>query len=146
MFQLINRPWTEPAGSRQKILLPVARHTLAKRRWQGAALDGRDFGFDLETHLHDGDIIFATDAAQYVLAQKPEPILEISADEPEQAARIAWSLGNLHFPVEIRRGTIRVADDPAVRLYLERDRIIFAALSDVFHPLKAVSSGHSHGH
>ncbi len=146
MPHIINRPWSGAASSRQTISLQVDRHTLAKRRWQAAAADGAEFGFDLETPLRDGDIIYATGAAQYVLAQKPETILEVSLGGSSEAARTAWSLGNLHFPVEVRDTTIRVVDDPAVRLYLERDHVPFQAVTDVFRPIKAVSSGHSHGH
>ncbi|HEY0257194.1 MAG TPA: hypothetical protein VGC39_07120, partial [Candidatus Methylacidiphilales bacterium] len=86
------------------------------------------------------------DSAQYVLAQKPEPILEIALGEPRAAARTAWSLGNLHFPIEVCGDSIRVVDDPAVRLFLERDHIHCHAATRVFHPIQAISHGHSHGH
>jgi urease accessory protein len=144
MPQIINRLWPNPALSLKRIPLLVDRYTLAKRRWQSAAADGTDFGFDLETHLHDGDVIFQTETVQYILSQKPETLLEIALGESVQATRIAWSLGNLHFPIEVRDNVIRVIDDPAVRLSLERDHIHFKPISDVFHPIKAV--GHSHGH
>jgi urease accessory protein len=122
------------------------RQALTKRRWHGVADDGTDFGFDLESHLHAGDIIFETETAQYVLSQKPEPLLEVALGGAEAAARTAWSLGNLHFPIEVRRETIRVVDDPAVQLCLERDHTPFKVITDIFHPIKAVASGHSHGH
>jgi urease accessory protein len=146
MPHIINHRWPHPISSRQKIPLWVDRHTLAKRRWQGSADDGADFGFDLETPLHHGDIIFETDTAQYVLSQKPEPVLEVPLGEPVEAARTAWSLGNLHFPIEVRSQSIRVVDDPAARLCLERDHIPFKSVTDIFHPIKAIAQGHSHGH
>ncbi len=135
-----------PSSSLTKVSLTVDRQTLTKRRWHGVAADGMDFGFDLETPLHDGAVFFENEVAQYVLSQKPELILEVVLGTPAYAAQTAWSLGNLHFPIEVTHNTIRVADDPAVRLYLERNHIPFETVTEVFRPIRAVSPGHSHGH
>lgn len=142
---LIHHPVEHPKKSGKRVELKADRLTLAKRRWHGVAEDGAEFNFDLEHHLHDRDIILENESAHYVLMQTPEPVLEIALGEKLDAARIAWSLGNLHFPIELDAQAIRVTDDPAVRLFLERDQIAFTATSKVFHPLKA-ASGHSHGH
>jgi urease accessory protein len=143
---IIKGPLSPTSSTRTKILLPADRQTLAKRRWHGVAADGVDFGFDLETPLPDGAVFFETDASQYVLAQKPEPLLEIDFKGPTQAAHLAWSLGNLHFPIEIAADKVRVVDDPAVRIYLERDHVRHKSVSAVFHPIKTVPHSHAHGH
>jgi urease accessory protein len=130
---------------RELISLPVDRQTLAKRRWRGVAEDGREFGFDLEHALSDGDVYFEGDAARYVIAQKPEPVLEVSMSESELSAaafaRIGWSIGNLHFQIEITSDVIRVADDSALRQLFERELIPFVETVTVFHPL---GGGHHH--
>ena len=122
--------------------IPVERLALAKRRWRGVAEDGREFGFDLETPLTDGVAVFQNESAAYVLAQKYEPVLEVSlgADSPS-AARLGWMIGNLHFSIEVAGAIVRVVDDPAVRQLFEREDIAFVACKRVFHPL---SGGHRH--
>jgi len=128
-----------------KVVLRADRGTLAKRRWRGTAEDGREFGFDLESHLHDGDVFFEAESA-YQIEQLPEPVFEVKLDghAPRRAAEMGWLFGNLHFPIQITRDLIRVADDPAVRQMLEREKIPFTETIHVFHPFK--TGGHHHGH
>jgi urease accessory protein len=127
-----------------KIPLCADRLTLAKRRWRGVAADGVEFGFQLERPLSDGDVVAASPVAVYFISQNPEPVLEISfGSDPASGARLGWIIGNLHFPLQIAGGTIRVSDDPALRQLFERENITFIAKSLVFTPL---SGGHSHGH
>jgi urease accessory protein len=128
------------------VRISVERLVLAKRRWRGIAEDGREFGFDLEAPLADGATIFQSEAATYVLAQKYEPVLEVSssafgAGGPADAARLGWMIGNLHFQIEIAGDVVRVVDDLAVRQLFEREGIAFTACKRVFHPL---SGGHHH--
>ena len=106
------------------------------------AEDGSEFGFDLEAPLSDGAAVFQSDAATFVLAQKYEPVLEVSlgADSPS-AARLGWMIGNLHFAIEVAGPVVRVVDDPAVRQLFEREGITYTACKRVFHPL---SGGHRH--
>jgi urease accessory protein len=141
---IIRGPWPHPSTAASRIDLEVDRGTLLKRRWRGTARDGAEFGFDLNAPLEDGAVFFATEARHYVVTQKPEAVLRIALHDPAQAARVAWSLGNLHFPFQVESGVITVADDSAVRLYLERDHVAFSSATGVFRPVKSV--GHSHGH
>jgi urease accessory protein len=122
--------------------LPVERLTLAKRRWRGAAEDGLELGFDLESPLADGAAVFQSDKAVYFLIQKYEPVLEVAlgTDSPT-AARLGWMIGNLHFAIEVAGPTVRVVDDPAVRQLFEREKISYISCKRVFHPL---SGGHHH--
>ena len=124
-------------------VLPADRLTLAKRRWRGAALDGTEFGFDLERPLADGDVFFQSEIAVYRLAQQPETVLEISIDSPMNAAQTGWKIGNLHFPIAVSTSTIFAPDDPAIRQMLEREHISYRPTQAVFRPLHGA---HSHGH
>ena len=119
------------------------RLTLAKRRWRGVAEDGREFGFDLEQPLRDGDVICQVAGATYVLAQRPEPVLEIDLLSAAESAKAGWLVGNLHFPVQIAGHVLRMADDSALRQMLAREGLPFTAASRVFHPLHAA---HAHAH
>jgi urease accessory protein len=134
-------------GDHRLVLLPASRATLAKRRWRGVAEDGREFGFDLEEALGHGAHFYAEGARRYVLEQTPEEVLEISVATPEQAARVAWSLGNLHFSVQVLAGAVRVMEDTAVLQLLAREGIAFQRVNCVFLPMSAgAHHHHDHGH
>jgi urease accessory protein len=128
-----------------QVRLRAERSTLAKRRWRGVASDGREFGFDLDDTLTDGTPFHVDGGIYYVLEQLPEEVIEIPVTTIKEAACIAWSLGNLHFGVEVRPDAVRVSPDPAVLQFLERERIIFRKLNAVFLPLSAGAHDH-HGH
>jgi urease accessory protein len=132
-------------GPDERVRLPASRATLAKRRWRGVAEDGKEFGFDLEEALTNGEQFFFDGTTGYVLEQTPEEVLEIPVATLEQAARVAWSLGNLHFGVQILPDAVRVAEDPAVRQFLAREGIAFERVNRVFLPLSA-SPQHAHPH
>ena len=141
-MEIIRAPLLKWNASLPTVRISVERLTLAKRRWRGAAGDGADFGFDLETPLADGACVFQNESAAYYIAQKYEPVLEIAlgTDAPA-SARLGWIIGNLHFPLEVAGGIVRVTDDPALRQLFEREHIPFVACKRVFHPL---SGGHHH--
>ncbi len=143
LMQLIYDHLHNVDPSLPRVSIAVDRLTLAKRRWRGVAEDGKEFGFDLEHPLADGDIVFANGAA-YTIAQKPEPVLEVAlGTDATAAARLGWVIGNLHFQLEVAHGAVRVADDPALRQLFEREHIAYTIEHRVFQPL---GGGHSHGH
>ena len=126
------------------VVLPASRSTLAKRRWRGVAEDGREFGFDLATPLDHGAVFHLDEVHYYQLHQSEEDVIEVPVETLEQAARVAWLLGNLHFPVQVLVEAVRVADDPAVRQLVEREALPHHHLHCVFLPLAA--EGHAHHH
>ena len=133
---------TGPRAS--KIPLEVDRHTLAKRRWRGVAADGLEFGFDLEKPLNNGDYFHQSATANYVIAQALEPLLEVPVLSPVQAAKLAWQVGNLHFPLAIMNNHLWIEDDPAIRQMFVREKILFREIRGVFQPIAAVASHHHH--
>jgi len=138
-----------PHGYHHHVRLLASRATLSKRRWRGVAEDGREFGFDLEEALAHGAHFFVDGAQQYVLEQSPEDVLEIPVATVEQAARVAWNLGNLHFGVQVLAGAVRVMEDPAVLQFLSREGIAFQRVNCVFLPLSTGAHqhrDHSHHH
>jgi urease accessory protein len=143
---LIHRALDDWNRTLPALRIPVERLVLAKRRWRGIAEDGRDFGFDLEAPLADGNAVFQDGDAVYVLTQKYEPVLEVqssafAAGKAADAARLGWMIGNLHFQIEVVGDVVRVSDDPAVRQLFEREGIAYTTCKRVFHPL---SGGHHH--
>jgi urease accessory protein len=131
-------------GHHTHVQLRVDRVTLAKRRWRGVAEDGKEFGFNLDEAINHGAHFFASGEAYYVIEQAPEEVLEIPVTSIEQAARVAWSLGNLHFGVQVLPGAVRVTEDPAVLQLLARENIAYKRVSCVFLPLSAGAHHHHH--
>lgn len=147
-LEVISSACESPAGAGEEtVVLTVDRATLAKRRWRGAARDGREFGFDLDHPLVDGAVFHREAGKCYLISQAPEPVLEIElGSNPGRSARVAWQIGNLHFPVEVTDLVIRCADDPAIRQLLQREEIAWRASVAVFRPIRSTGHAHSHPH
>lgn len=126
-----------PRPAAEQVCLRAERAMFLKRRWRATADDGLEFGFNLETRLTSGAVIHRTEAADYVVVQQPEPVFQLGFATAAQAALIGWKLGNLHFPIEIGAGWLRVAPDLAVSQLAEREGWPLAEAVVVFHPLRA---------
>lgn len=113
----------------------VNRLQLAKRRWRGQAVDGLEFGFELESPLKPDAVVWESERAQYRIVQEPEDVLEISLDvAPSAAAGIGWAIGNLHLELSAEANRLITPDDPATRQLLERLRMPFKNTKAVFRP------------
>ena len=132
----------ETPPSLPRIALAADRLVLAKRRWRGTAADGTDFGFDLTAPLADGAAFFFSESAVYFIAQKAEPVLEVTLiPRAAPVARLGWTIGNLHFPIQVTDEVIRVPDDSALRQLFEREKIPFTTCERVFLPF---AKSHDH--
>lgn len=146
MMHLVRHSVERPRDA-TAVAVPVERLTLAKSRWRGTAADGVEFGFDLAQPLRHGDCIFIEGDRAYCIAQLPEPVLELALPvAPEVAAQLGWQLGNLHQPIQVEPGLIRVADDPAARQLLDLQRIPYAARVALFVPFRSAAGHHHHVH
>jgi len=123
-----------PEGER--VSLSIDRHLFLKRRWQGVAEDGTAFDFDLESRLKTGCVIHQNDDADYVIAQKEEAVFQIAAPTAEVAALVGWKIGNLHFPVQIGDGFIRVTAHPLIQELLAAENWPHEEVTVVFQPLR----------
>ena len=118
-----------------------------KRLWRGAADDGTEFGFEVESPLNHGDTVWADDRVRYIIRQAPEPVLEIPLDVTADAAAImGWAVGNLHFPIEAQATRLLAPDDPGLRQTLERLGIHYHEIREVFQPHRFAGSLTGHGH
>lgn len=146
-MNLVRAPLAAWDAALPEVAVRVDRQKLARRLWRGVADDGTDFGFEVETPLRHGDVVWATAAARYVIRQAAEPLLEIAlGDSPDQAAVIGWAVGNMHFVIEARPGRILAPDDTGLRSALDRVAIPYRVTTGVFQPHRFASIvGHSHG-
>ena len=141
-MEIIHTPPDEWDTTLPRVRLRAGRLMIVKRRWRGVAEDGAEFGFDLTAPLTDGTVFFASAVAVYFIGQKPEPVLEVAfIPKPAPVARLGWTIGNLHFPIQVTDDCIRVPDDPALRQLFERKKIPFTACERVFVPF---AKAHSH--
>lgn len=129
---------TSARPASEQVCLRAERRQFLKRRWRGVAEDGTEFGFDLETRLPEGAVIFQTDGHDYIVLQEPETVYVVHPANADEAALIGWKIGNLHLPVEIADGMVRVLHDPAVRQLCEREGWPLLEEMVLFKPLRVV--------
>lgn len=122
-----------------QITLSAERRLFLKRRWRGEAEDGTEFGFDLESRLTDGCVIFHHNGNDYIVRQLPEVVYEIPITSPDQAALVGWKSGNLHLPAQILPDCIRILHDEAMKQLLERERWPYTEPEVVFTPMKTMA-------
>ena len=126
-----------PADS--QVILAAERRQFLKRRWRGNAEDGTEFGFDLESRLTDGCVIFQAEGKDYIVRQLPESVYESRLESPDHAALVAWKVGNLHLPAQIFPDSIRVLHDEAMTQLLQREGWSFTEPEVIFTPMKAMA-------
>lgn len=123
----------------RRITLSAERRQFLKRRWRGIAEDGTEFGFDLETRLTDGCVIFQQGGNDYIVRQLPEVVYEVQLETPAHAALVAWKVGNLHLPAQILDHSIRVLHDEAMAQLLQREGWSCSEPEVIFTPMKAMA-------
>jgi len=125
--------------SENQITLSAERRQFLKRRWRGEADDGTEFGFDLESRLVDGGVIWNDGTNDYIVRQLHEKVYEVPFSSPEQAALIGWKVGNLHLPAQVLQSSLRVLHDEAMTQLLERENWGFSEPTVLFTPMKAMA-------
>lgn len=124
-----------PDPSCKRVFVDVDRFQLQKCRFRCKAQDGVDFAFSLAEPLGNGDSVFATETHVYEIRQLPEKVLRIALpNSASAAAQLAWHIGNLHQPVDIRETYLLVGDDPALRRILKNIEVSFEQIVEVFSP------------
>ncbi len=123
----------------KQITLSAERRQFLKRRWRGVAEDGAEFGFDLETRLTDGCVIFQQSGNDYIVRQLPETVYQVIFEDAAHAALVGWKVGNLHLPGEISSEFIRVLHDEAMTQLLAREGWAYTEPEVRFTPMKTMA-------
>jgi urease accessory protein len=63
--------------------------------------------------MADGDGLQLADGRWLEVSAAAECVVEVRHHDPDQLARLAWHLGNRHFPAEIRNQVLRIRPDHA---------------------------------
>ena len=110
---------------------------------------GTSFLLDLPhaTMLRDGDGLVLEDGSIVRVAGKREPLVELTAENSSDLARLAWHIGNRHTDVQIVGDRLRIRRDHVVEELLRRLGAQLSLIEAPFDPERgAYSEQHRHGH
>lgn len=122
--------------------------TWEERRWtrrRAATTGGREIALALPTGsvLQPGEVI-ALGADWYLVVEgRPEPVLAVVPRDRSEALRVAFDVGNRHFPLALDGDALLVPDDTAMEQLLTRLDVSWERRQAVFNPIGR--GGHGHG-
>ena len=96
--------------------------------------------------LHDGDGLMLEDGSMVRVTGKPEPLVEISAENPRELARIAWHIGNRHTEVQFIGDKLRIRRDHVIEDMLRGVGASLTFLEAPFDPESGAYDHDSHQH
>jgi urease accessory protein len=120
-----------------------------RRRIVLVAERGTRFLLDLAeaTALRDGDGLVLDDDTIVAVAAKPEPLVEIAAQDaaagPAVLTRLAWHLGNRHTELQIVGDRLRIRRDHVLEEMLAG---LGAHLTPIEAPFEPERGAYEHGH
>lgn len=120
--------------------------TWEQRRWvrgRFTTSGGREIAVALPTGttLTPDSILYVGPDWYLKIEASVETVIEVTPSGYNDAVRIAFEVGNRHFPLAIRENKILVPDDTAMVQLLDRLGAPWIKCQAVFNPI-----GHSHGH
>jgi urease accessory protein len=155
---------TEPARQVASVALERRQRdtlclTWEERRWtrkRVVTTAGREVGLALPTGslLQPGDIVAVESDWYLEIEGKPEPVLAVTPRSTDEAIRVAFDVGNRHFPLAKDGDDLLVPDDTAMEQLLSRLGVVWRRRAAIFAPLggtawehgRSALDGHSHAH
>ena len=119
-----------------------------RRRVVFVGAEGATYLLDLQrpAQLRDGDALVIEDGAVVRVTGKPEPLVEISAANAQELARLAWHIGNRHIEVQIAGDRLRIRRDHVLEDMLGGLGASLTYVDAVFDPEHgAYAHGDGHG-
>ncbi len=122
--------------------------TWEQRRWTRGRLvtaGGRELAIALQTGsvLEPGSILCVEPSWYATVEAAKEKTLAISPPNQDSALRVAFEVGNCHFPLAIDGANLLLPDHPAMVQLLGRLGVPWERRMAVFTP---VGAGHAHDH
>jgi urease accessory protein len=118
-----------------------------RRRIRMVMDQGDEFLLDLANahHLADGDGLEVEGGGFVRVVAAPEEVADITCARPEDLARIAWHVGNRHFPVQILPGgALRIPADHVMIAMLQGLGAKVARKNAPFQPEPGAYHTHDH--
>jgi len=137
--------WDASAARDTIVLDAQDRH---RRRVVFVGEHGATYLLDLPrpAQLRDGDALVIEDGAVVRVTGKPEPLVEISATNAQELARLAWHIGNRHIEVQIAGDALRIRRDHVLEEMLRGLGATLSYIDAVFDPEHgAYAHGDGHG-
>lgn len=124
-----------------------------RRRLKLMTDGGADVLLDLPkaVAMAHGDGLRLADGRWLAVLAAPEALVEIRAADATQLAKIAWHVGNRHFPAQLLDGAIRIRPDHVIEAMIAGLGGMLTRLDAPFQPEGGAyggqaQTGHSHGH
>jgi urease accessory protein len=116
-----------------------------KRRCLMKTDAGHEFllNFPQPVILKKGDRLQLTNGKQVIIALAEEEVLDIHSENHETLMQIAWTLGNMHCPIEMRPDCIRMPYNHVLEHDLASFGVVLLKHQAPFVPFV---STHTHGH
>ena len=126
---------------RDTLVLTAEERRWGRRRVRTEA--GRELALALPTGsvLAPGDVLHVDDTWYVEVVAAEEALLAATPRTREDALRVAFEVGNRHFPLAVDGARLLVPDDPAMERLLRRLGVAFERTRAVFTPV-----GHGHRH
>lgn len=114
--------------------------TWEQRRWvrgKFRTTKGREIALALPTGnaLEPGSIVVVEDAWYVRVEPVPEPLLAVTPRDHAESIKLAFEIGNRHFPLALDGHTILVPEDPAMSQLFHRLGVGFEHRTAVFSPI-----------
>lgn len=139
----VHRAPAELASMRRDALVLTAE----ERRWgrrRVTTRGGRCLALALPTGsvLVPDELLYVGRDWYVVIEAAEEPVLVTTPASRPEALRVAFEVGNRHFPLALAGERLLVPDDPAMRQLLDRLGVSWERAFEQFDPL---GSAHAHG-
>jgi len=125
--------------------LALDAHERHRRRVVLTGEKGTKFLLDLPqaTVLRNGDGLLLDDGAIVRVAGRPESLVEITAADARELARLAWHIGNRHVDVQVAGDALRIRRDHVIEDML---RGLGARLQPIEAPFEPEGGAYAHHH
>ena len=136
--------WTE-APADTVVLDFDDRH---RRRMAMTGTRGLEFLLDLENAvvLRGGDALVLEDGRLVEVVAAPEPLIEIRGTDPHHLVRVAWHLGNRHWPTQIMPKGLRIRRDHVIEAMVKGLGARVIEIEAPFDPEGGAYAGGGHAH
>ncbi len=115
-----------------------------RRRLRFSSAAGDDILLDLPeaVHIRGGDAMILDTGGYIAVRAADEALLEVTCDDADTLARLAWHLGNRHLAVQFLPGRLRLLDDHVIAAMIPALGGTVAHISAPFDP---ESGAYAHG-
>ena len=121
-------------------------YELEKKLFRKTSEGGVELGISLDTHLHEGDVLYADESKVIVVDLLPADLTVIPVNSMQEMGRLCFELGNRHLSLKIEEDRVSVPYDEPTFTYLEKLGFHPERKEEKFsHFTVCHAHGHSHG-